>query len=325
MQSTPFEAQVHRSSPQPSRRSAIGQTLALFAAGYTLRAGVAQESTTPTVHELAAIKQSPILSEFKIQNRRVRQSVMGWCYKPMPIPDLIDLCVNVGLEGIEGIDTKFYPLAREKGLKIALVGSHGFGTGPVHPDNHAECVDKLTKAIDTAAEFGSKSVITFTGMRVPGMTDQVADQNCLDCWKKVIKHAESKNITLVLEHLNSRDDTHPMKGHPGYYGDDVDHCIDLIRRMDSPNFKLLFDIYHVQIMNGDVIRRIQQYHSLIGHYHTAGCPGRAEMDETQEINYQPILEAILRTGYQAFIAQEFIPTWSNPNLAFRHGAKVMDV
>jgi hydroxypyruvate isomerase len=116
-----------------------------------------------------------------------------------------------------------------------------------------------------------------------------------------------------------------MKGHPGYFGDDVERCFDLVKRMDSPSFRLLFDIYHVQIMNGDVIRRIKKYHSLIGHYHTAGNPGRGEMDETQEINYEPILKAILETGYQGFIAQEFIPTWSDPVLAFRHGAMIMDV
>jgi hydroxypyruvate isomerase len=174
-------------------------------------------------------------------------------------------------------------------------------------------------------EYGAPSVITFTGMRINGMQDQVAESNCLDCWKQVIGYAEEKKVTLVVEHLNSHDDTHPMKGHPGYFGDDVERCIDLVKRMNSPYFKLLFDIYHVQIMNGDVIRRIQSYHPLIGHYHTAGCPGRGEMDETQEINYPPILRAILATGYRGFVAQEFLPTWSDPVKSLRHGAKVMDV
>ena len=271
----------------------------------------------------ASFEQVP--ADYRIQHHRIRQSVMGWCYKPMPVPELIDLCVAVGLEGIEGIDSQYYPLAREKGLKVSLVGSHGFGQGPTDPANHAECLAKLTKSINLAVEFGAKSVITFTGMRVPQMLDRTADENCLRCWKEVIGHAEKNKITLVLEHLNSRDDTHPMKGHPGYYGDDVDHCVDLVQRMDSPYFRLLFDIYHVQIMNGDVIRRIRQFHPWIGHYHTAGCPGRAEMDQTQEINYLPILKAILDTGYQGFVAQEFIPTWSDPVKAFRHGAMVMDV
>jgi hydroxypyruvate isomerase len=269
--------------------------------------------------------QSKVPTDFRIQNRRIRQSVMGWCFNPMTTERLIDLCVDVGLEGIEGIDAKFYPLAVSKGLKISLVGSHGFGTGPTNPDNHAECVDKLLKAIDLAVEFKSSKVITFTGMTVAGMSDETAEKNCLDCWKKVIGHAEKNKITLVLEHLNSRDDTHKMKGHPGYFGDDVDRCFNLVKRMESPYFRLLFDIYHVQIMNGDVMRRIRANYGLIGHYHTAGNPGRAEMDNTQEINYEPILKTILETGYDGFVAQEFIPTWSDPELAFRHGAMVMDV
>jgi hydroxypyruvate isomerase len=264
-------------------------------------------------------------ADFKITNRRIRQSVMGWCFKPMPVPELIRHCADIGLEAIEGISPEFYPAAKQAGLKISLVSSHGFATGPVDPANHKTCVEKLKSSIDTAVEFGAPSVITFTGMSVTGMDDSTAEKNCLDCWKQVIDYAEQKQITLVLEHLNSRDDSHPMKGHPGYFGDDVERCIDLVKRMDSPRFKLLFDVYHVQIMNGDVIRRIQEFHPYIGHYHTAGNPGRGELDENQEINYPPIMKAILKTGYKLFVAQEFIPTWDDPVQALRHSAMVCDV
>ena len=116
-----------------------------------------------------------------------------------------------------------------------------------------------------------------------------------------------------------------MKGHPGYFGDDVDFCVKLIDQVGSPNMKLLFDIYHVQMMNGDVIRRIRQHKDVIGHYHTAGNPGRGELDDTQEINYPPIMKAILETGYKGFVAQEFIPTWDDPIAALRHAASVCDV
>jgi hydroxypyruvate isomerase len=186
-------------------------------------------------------------------------------------------------------------------------------------------VTKLNEAIDAAIEINCPSVITFTGMRFDGMDDEKAAQNCIDTWKEVLPKAEKAGITLVLEHLNSRDDSHPMKGHPGYFGDDVDFCVDLINQIGSPNFKLLFDIYHVSVMNGDVIRRIRQYKDLIGHYHTAGNPGRAEMDDTQELNYPPILEEIVKTGYKGFVAQEFIPTWSDPVTALRHAAQLCDV
>lgn len=262
---------------------------------------------------------------FRIQKKRIRQSVMGWCFKPMKETELIQHCADIGLEAIEGISPQFYPAAKKAGLKISLVGSHGFAKGPVDSDHHEMCVSTLKKSIDTAVEFGCPSVITFTGMSKKGQSDAVSQQNCIDCWKQVIDYAEEKQITLVLEHLNSRDDSHPMKGHPGYYGDDVELCLDLVRRMDSERFKLLFDIYHVQIMNGDVIRRIKENHKWIGHYHTAGNPGRKELDDTQEINYPPILKTIIETGYDLFVAQEFIPTWDDPVKSLRHAAWVCDV
>lgn len=298
----------------PSRR----QLLASMAA-----AALATRATTGAAAEPSDQQRVP--SDFKITNKRIHQSVMGWCFKPMPVPELIQHCAEIGFEAIEGIGTEFYLAAKQARLKISLVGSHGFGKGPVDTANHEMCVAKLKSSIDTAVEFGAPSVITFTGMSVKGMADGTAEQNCLDCWKQVIDYAEEKQITLVLEHLNSRDNTHPMKGHPGYFGDDVERCIDLVKRMDSPRFKLLFDVYHVQIMNGDVIRRIQEFHPYIGHYHTAGNPGRGEIDENQEINYPPIMKAILETGYKLFVAQEFIPTWDDPMQALRHSAMVCDV
>lgn len=288
-----------------------------------LAAGAFAATSAPAI--AAQAPRSAVSSDFKITKKRIRQSVMGWCFKPMPVPELIRHCAEIGLEAIEGIDPKFYPEAVRQGLKISLVGSHGFAKGPVDPANHKECISKLKESIDVAVKFKSPSVITFTGMSVDGMDDAVAEQNCIDCWKQVIGYAEEKGITLVLEHLNSRDDSHPMKGHPGYFGDDVDRCVELVKRMDSPNFKLLFDVYHVQIMNGDVIRRLTNYAPYIGHYHTAGNPGRKELDETQEINYPAVMNAILETGYKKFVAQEFIPTWDDPIAALRHSAMVCDV
>jgi len=116
-----------------------------------------------------------------------------------------------------------------------------------------------------------------------------------------------------------------MKGHPGYFGDDIELCIDLIKAVDSPRMKLLFDIYHVQIMNGDPIRRFREHHQLVSHVHTAGNPGRCELDSNQELNYAPIIKAILDTGYDGYIAQEFIPTWDDKLASLRHGVKTCDV
>lgn len=283
----------------------------------------AAAATAATVGNIKADSDKKL---FKVRNGRIRQSVMGWCFNPMPTMELAKHCKEIGLVAMEGIDAKHYPAVRELGLKISLVsGGHGFRNGPCDPKNTETVINGIKKGIDLAADIGTKSVITFTGMKYKDMDPDKAAALCVETWKKVIPHAEKKGINLVLEHLNSRDDSHPMKGHPGYFGDDVDFCADLVNKVGSKNFKLLFDVYHVQVMNGDVIRRIKQYKDIIGHYHTAGCPGRGEIDDTQEINYPPILKTILETGYDGYLAQEFIPTWENPIDSLRHAAEVCDI
>ncbi|MDE0863327.1 MAG: TIM barrel protein [Rubripirellula sp.] len=263
--------------------------------------------------------------EGKAARGRVRQSVMGWCFKPMDAVTLAKHCKRIGLEAIEGIPSNQYDAVTEIGLKISLVSSHGFAKGPVDPKNHAEVEKKLRNGIDLAVKYGVPNVITFTGMSTVGISDSAARKNCLDCWKRVIPYAEENKIGLVLEHLNSKDDSHPMKGHPGYWGDDLHRCAELVTEVGSPNFKLLFDVYHVQIMNGDLIRNIRRYSDIVGHYHTAGNPGRGELDDSQEINYPPVIRAIMETGYQGFIAQEFIPTSKDPVASLQQAFDVCNV
>ena len=262
---------------------------------------------------------------YVIKNKGIKHTLMGWCWKPMDTLELAKHAKAIGLVGIEGIDSKLYPDVKKLGLDISLVGSHGFAKGPCNPEFHDEVVTKLTDSINLAADVGCKKVITFTGMKFDGIDRDKAIDACLSTWKEVLPLAEKKGITLVLEHLNSRDSSHPMKGHPGYFGDDVDFCVDLIQKIGSPNFKLLFDIYHVSIMNGDIIRRLRQHKDSIGHIHTAGNPGRCELDEHQEINYPATMQALLEIGYHDFVAHEFIPTWDDPILALRHAAMVCDV
>jgi hydroxypyruvate isomerase len=271
------------------------------------------------------IAAEPISDEKAVQHGRIKQSIMGWTYDPMPTLELARHCKALGLVAMEGIDPKHYPAIRELGLAVSLVGSHGFTKGPFNTANHDMVEQKLREGIDLAVKVDCKNVITFTGMREPGLSDEAGARNCVEAWKRVIGYAEEKKINLCLEHLNSRDNTHPMKGHPGYFGDNVDFCVELIRRVDSPNMKLLFDIYHVQIMNGDVIRRIGQFRQYSAHYHTAGVPGRGELDEKQELNYPAIMRAILDTGYTGYVAQEFIPTWPDRVAALRQAARVCDV
>lgn len=275
---------------------------------------------------LAQMPRNAADPAFQVTKGRIRQSIMGWCFKDhFDALTLAKHCKEIGLVAMEGISPEFYPAVRELGLEISLVSTHGFAKGPCNPEFRDEVRTKLLEGINTAASVGCKNVITFTGMKFDGMDPAKAADDCVTTWKEVLPEAEKAGVTLVLEHLNSRDDTHPMKGHPGYFGDDVDFCFDLVRRVGSPNFKLLFDIYHVSVMNGDVIRRIRQNHELIGHYHTAGNPGRGELDDTQEINYPPILKEIIATGYTGYVAQEFIPTWDDPVLALRHAAQLCDI
>ena len=177
-------------------------------------------------------------ANFRVNKGRIKQSVMGWCFNPMKAEVLARHCKEIGLVAIEGIGREAYKAVKEIGLEISLVSSHGFAQGPCNPKFKDEVVTKLTEAIDLAKAVGSKRVITFTGMRFDGMDETQAATDCVEVWKKVLPHAERQGITLCLEHLNSRDSTHPMKGHPGYFGDNVDFCVDLIKRVGSDHLKL---------------------------------------------------------------------------------------
>jgi len=297
-----------------SRRRAL-QVAAVAGAGVSLMS-----------HEVAAqMPRSFVEPDFKIHNQRIRQSIMGWTFNPMPTPELAKLCKDIGLVAMEGVGREHYSMIKDLGLQISLGNSHGFAKGPFNRANHEMVIKSLREGIDVAVQFGCYKVITFTGMREKGISDEEGAKNCVDAWKKVIGYAEEKKVTLCLEHLNSRDNTHPMKGHPGYFGDHVDFCVELIQRVGSPNFKLLFDIYHVAIMDGDVIRRLRQHRDVIAHIHTAGVPGRGELDDTQEVNYPAVMRALIEIGYTGYVAQEFIPTWPDKALALRHAAKVCDV
>ena len=179
------------------------------------------------------------------------------------------------------------------------IGQIDMGADPpfVKGFNNPKYWDRVMKAtreaIDACAEYGYKKVICFTGYK-EDIPDDVGADNCVKGFKQIVGHAEKKGVTLCLEMLNSRVSTHPMKGHPGYQGDHTDYCIDIIKRVGSPSLKLLFDIYHVQIMDGDIITRLRQNKEYIGHIHTAGNPGRGELDEAQEIYYPPIMKSFAR-------------------------------
>lgn len=249
----------------------------------------------------------------KVKNGRIRQSIVQWCFAPhYDVPQLIKVTKQLGVGSIELLEPKYYPLLKESGLECAIgtidmAPDPPFVKGFNNPKYRAQVLKASRDSIDACAEFGYKSVICFTGMS-EGIPADAGASNCVAGFKEIIGHAEKKKVTLCLEMLNTRDSSHPMKGHPGYQGNHTEYCVDIINRVGSPNLKLLFDIYHVQIMDGDVIRRIRQHKDVIGHIHTAGNPGRGELDDTQEIAYKPIMQALVDVGYQGYVGQEFIPT-----------------
>lgn len=311
--------------PRSSRSVSRRQFVAKSAAATTAASGLMSVRTRAAANQTTPTAESVPPPDYRIEHGRVRHSVMGWCFNPMPNEELMAACHKMGMTAMEGIDAKYYPKLRELGMKPSLVSSHGFKDGPANRAHHANCLKKLREGVDYAVEFGAPGVITFTGMREKDLSDSVMEQNCVDCLKEAAGYAEKKGINLCLEHLNSRDSSHPMKGHPGYFGDRLERCVRIIERVGSPRLKLLFDIYHVQIMHGDVIRRMRELKDVIAHIHTAGVPGRGELDSTQELNYPPIMRALLDMGYQGYVAHEFIPTWPDKLAALRHGVHVCDI
>ena len=238
---------------------------------------------------------------------RLNQSIAYWCFsKYWDIENTCRIARQLGCKSVELIEPKDWPTLRKHDLVCALANSHWFDKGMNNPKYHEMCLGKIREGIDACAGFGFPNVITFTGLAEDIPPDE-GIRNCVAGYKKIIGYAEKKKVNLCLEILNSRVPVE-MVGVPGYQGDHTDYCMEIVRQVGSPRMKLLFDIFHVQIMDGDIISRIRQYKDYIGHYHTAGNPGRHELDDTQEINYRPVMQAIAETGFTGYIGHEFIPT-----------------
>jgi sugar phosphate isomerase/epimerase len=255
---------------------------------------------------------------------RIKQSIVSWCFGMMgeqwDIERMCQVARQLGVGSIELTDPETWPTLKKHGLVCAIAPNGMPGAPYMRGFNnaryHEEVIARTTKAIDDCAAAGFPAVIAFTGYKWRDADDPASGEisreegadTCVAGFKKIVGHAEKQGVTICLEHLNTRDDTHPMKGHPGYQGDDVDEVAAIIRRVGSDRLKLLFDCYHVQIMNGDLIRRIEQLKDVIGHVHTAGNPGRGELDDAQEILYPPVMRKLVDIGYEGYVGQEFIPT-----------------
>ncbi len=262
-------------------------------------------------------RASSLVPERVVENNRVHQSVCKWCYRGLSLDELCAGASAMGLHSVELLDPESFSTLREHGLVCALVNSHSIPRGLNNPEHQEDCLEKIRAAIEAASAAGFPNVITFSGNR-DGIPDEVGLENCVEALTRVVGLAERRGVTIVMELLNSKID------HPDYMCDSTPWGVELVRRVGSERFKLLYDIYHMQIMEGDVIRTIQDHHESIGHYHTAGVPGRHELDDTQELQYAPIMRAIVDSGFQGYVAQEFIPT-RDPLESLAQAVRLCDV
>ena len=257
--------------------------------------------------------------EFQLKGN-VNHSACYWCYNTIPLDDFARSCAEMGLKGIDLLDPNGWKIAQKYGLTCSLGTDHfiEIANGFNDPKNHGHLLTNYSELIAKAADAGIKQLIVFSGNR-NGLKDTDGLENCAKGLDPLVQLAEKKGVTLVMELLNSKVD------HKDYQCDRTPWGVALVDKIGSSNFKLLYDIYHMQIMEGDVIATIKQYHSYFTHYHTGGVPGRHEINDSQELNYPVIIKAILATGFTGFVAQEFIPTYEDKISALKEGILICDV
>jgi hydroxypyruvate isomerase len=223
----------------------------------------------------------------------------------------------MGILGIDLVKPDEWPLLKEAGLICTCTPSHSLTEGLNNPANHELCLQQIRASIEANAEAGFPNVVCFSGNR-NGISEEEGAANCVAALKQVAGLAEEKGVTLVMELLNSK------VNHKDYQADHTDWSVDVCKQVGSPNVKLLYDIYHMQIMEGDLIRTIRDNIDFIGHFHTGGNPGRNEIDDTQEIHHPPIMRAIAETGYTGWVGHEFVPT-GDPLTSLRAAYALCDV
>lgn len=251
-----------------------------------------------------------------IADGRLAQSLAAWCFVNQgPRWDVATLArhaADLGCRAVELVEPEHWHLLREHGLVCAATKSHTFVRGMCHRGHWPECHAALRASIEVTAAAGFPNVMTFTGMADTAgepnggrVEPEEGLENCVRGYEEIVGEAERAGVTLVLEPLNTRDDR-PMRGHPGYLGDHVDECVEIVRRVSSPSLRLLFDVYHVQVMDGDLVRRIGELGELIGHVQVAGCPGRGPLGPDQEIHYPAVMRALADGGYRGYVGHEWI-------------------
>ena len=281
----------------------------------TIIAGTAVLGASAAIPALAT-EREPAMAALK---GNVNHSVCRWCFDKIPLDELCAAAKDMGLKGIDLVGPADWPTLKKYGLYSSMCNGaeinlvDGFNDPAFHP----QLIENYTKMIPLVAKAGYKNLICFSGNR-RGKDDETGLKNCVEGLKKLMPLAEKHNVVLVMELLNSK------VNHKDYQCDHTAWGAELAKRLGSENFKLLYDIYHMQIDEGDVINNIKTFHPYISHYHTAGVPGRNEIDETQELYYPAIVKAILATGFKGYIAQEFIPKNPDKLQSLRNAIKICD-
>lgn len=290
-----------------SRRSALKKI-----AGTTAMAVVGSSLS----HRLSAAEAS-LNTELK---GKINHSVCRWCYNSIPFEDLCKSAKDIGISSIELTGPDEWPILKKYGLTSALPWGAGKGITDGFNDLalHDELIKSYSEVIPKAAAAGLNQIICFSGNR-KGLDDEKGIENCAIGLKRLMPVAEKYKVTMVMELLNSKVD------HKDYQCDHTTWGVALCDKIGSDRFKLLYDIYHMQIMEGDVIATIKKYQKYISHYHTGGVPGRNEIDDTQELHYPAIMKAIVETGFKGFVAQEFIPKREDKIASLRQGVNICDV
>jgi hydroxypyruvate isomerase len=259
------------------------------------------------------------LNDLKLKGR-INHSVCKWCYPNIPLEDLAKAAKNIGLSSIELLGPDEWPVIKKYGLTCAMPWGAGKGieNGWNDPKLHDELLASYEDIIPKVANAGLNNIICFSGNR-KGMSDEQGMENCAKGLKRLMKTAEKHKVTVTMELLNSK------VNHKDYMCDRTPWGVGLAKMIGSDRFKLLYDIYHMQIMEGDVIATIKEYHPYFSHYHTGGVPGRNEINNTQELYYPAIMQAIVATGYKGFVGQEFIPKRKDALASLRESIKICDV
>ena len=276
----------------------------------------------------AALSAGGMLSSFsRVEDKQsfllkgnINHSVCRWCFNQFSVEELSIAGKDMGLKAIDLVGPKDWPVLQKYGLESSMCNGaeinliHGFND----KQYHATLLKNYSDMIPLVAKAGYKNLICFSGNRA-GKDDETGLSNSAEGLKQLMALAEKHKVTLVMELLNSKID------HKDYQCDKTPWGVELVKRVGSENFKLLYDIYHMQIDEGDVIRTIKDNHQYIAHYHTAGVPGRHELDELQELNYPAIMKAIVATGFKGYVAQEFIPVKADKLASLRQAVALCDV